>query len=400
MGCLYQIDFPSGKKYIGISKHSADRRAKAHFDGARLGKKTIICNAIRKYGKENCKVVTLVVANDIEYLKDLEVKAIAAFNTKYPNGYNCTKGGDGVVDLPEDLEKIRVEKMKKTMADDSYKLQMREKMKAAWTEEKREKRRQETLKLWQRSSYRKKNTKPRGAIVLSPEQLEIKRQKLKAAWQDESKKKARGEKMKLWYASLTEKQKAELNKKRAEARVGNKRSQETIERMCISQNKRWQDPELRAAAAERTRKQMQNPEQRAKIARTLRKRCIADLWAKDRFSERMKKYYSDLENRKKMSEKIKQHFSNPENRKKISEIKKQQCSDPEYRKRMSEIKKKQFLSFKYRKKISIAKKKQSSDPEYRKRMSEKIKQHFSDPEKRHQHSEIMKKYYEQKRLGN
>lgn len=103
MGCLYQIEFPNGKKYIGISKHSAEKRFAGHKKDSKDGK-LIVHNAIRKCGKENCKVVTLVVANDIEYLKDLEIKAIAAFNTKYPNGYNCTKGGDGV-DFTDDLRK-------------------------------------------------------------------------------------------------------------------------------------------------------------------------------------------------------------------------------------------------------------------------------------------------------
>lgn len=47
--------------------------------------------AIRKYGTFEIK--TLVVA-DIEYLKELEIKAIAAFGTLSPNGYNIGLGGD------------------------------------------------------------------------------------------------------------------------------------------------------------------------------------------------------------------------------------------------------------------------------------------------------------------
>lgn len=30
-----------------------------------------------------------------EYVKEMEVKAIAAFNTYHPHGYNLTRGGDG-----------------------------------------------------------------------------------------------------------------------------------------------------------------------------------------------------------------------------------------------------------------------------------------------------------------
>jgi hypothetical protein len=39
----------------------------------------------------------LVIANDYEYLKHLECRAIRAFGTKVPNGYNMTDGGDGVL---------------------------------------------------------------------------------------------------------------------------------------------------------------------------------------------------------------------------------------------------------------------------------------------------------------
>ena len=64
----------------------------------------MVHNAIRKYGKENCKIKTLLVANDIGYLKDVEIKAIAEIKTQHPDGYNCGKGGDGV-DFTEDLRK-------------------------------------------------------------------------------------------------------------------------------------------------------------------------------------------------------------------------------------------------------------------------------------------------------
>jgi hypothetical protein len=333
VGCLYQIEFPSGKKYIGISKHDADKRCVAHFVGAKNNGKLIVHNAIRKYGAEKCKVSTLVISNNIEYLKELEIKAIAALNTKSPNGYNCTRGGDGVVELSEEAEKIRVSNMKETMATEEYKQRVSEIQKAVWTEERKENRRKQTLKLWQKPSYRKKNTKPRGATILSPDKLEEKKVKLRAAWMDEEKRALRTEKMKLWYVSLTEEQKKELNKKRSEARVGKKRKPESIEKMRIAQKKRFEDPEERKKLSERTKKQMQDPQQRAKIARTLKKRNIADLWAKDKHRERMLYYYSDPENRKAVSERSKKQFSDPEQRKKQSEIKIKYWSDPENRKK-------------------------------------------------------------------
>jgi hypothetical protein len=96
MGCLYQLTSPSGKSYIGISsKTAADRFAK-HVEHA-LGKRQngVIYSALRKYGPAAFDVKTLVIANDFQYLCDLEVKAIAAFGTRYPSGYNMTDGGEG-----------------------------------------------------------------------------------------------------------------------------------------------------------------------------------------------------------------------------------------------------------------------------------------------------------------
>jgi hypothetical protein len=98
MGCLYQLISPSGKSYIGISsKTAADRFAK-HTEHA-LGKRQngVLYSALRKYKPENFQVKTLVIANDWDYLCDLEMKVIRAFGTRHPFGYNMTDGGEGTV---------------------------------------------------------------------------------------------------------------------------------------------------------------------------------------------------------------------------------------------------------------------------------------------------------------
>ena len=88
-GCLYKISTPSGKSYIGITKNTAEKRFKQH-------QKSImpIGDAIRKYG-DKVTLETLVISDSWEYLKELEIKAIAIFDTFSQNGYNCTKGGEG-----------------------------------------------------------------------------------------------------------------------------------------------------------------------------------------------------------------------------------------------------------------------------------------------------------------
>jgi group I intron endonuclease len=96
MGCLYQIESPIGKRYIGITIRSLNERWRVHRANAKRSN-GYLQNAINKYGADNFKVTALVIANDYEYLKELERKAIAVFNTKAPHGYNMTDGGDGVV---------------------------------------------------------------------------------------------------------------------------------------------------------------------------------------------------------------------------------------------------------------------------------------------------------------
>ena len=98
MSTLYQLTSPSGKSYIGISSKTTDARWAKHVEHA-LGKREngALYSALRKYGTDMFQVKTLVIADDWEYLCQLEQKAIRAFNTKAPNGYNITDGGEGTV---------------------------------------------------------------------------------------------------------------------------------------------------------------------------------------------------------------------------------------------------------------------------------------------------------------
>jgi group I intron endonuclease len=95
VGCMYRLTFPSGKAYIGITKEAARERFSEHAYDAKRGLKKAISRAFRKYGSEAVKLETLVIASDWAYLCDLERKAIAAFGTKWPGGYNMTDGGEG-----------------------------------------------------------------------------------------------------------------------------------------------------------------------------------------------------------------------------------------------------------------------------------------------------------------
>ena len=98
MGALYQLISPSGKSYIGISSKSTESRWAKHVEHA-LGKRDsgALYSALRKYGSEAFTVKTLLIASDWEYLCEMERRAIVAFNSKAPHGYNITDGGEGVI---------------------------------------------------------------------------------------------------------------------------------------------------------------------------------------------------------------------------------------------------------------------------------------------------------------
>lgn len=97
MGCLYQLIAPNGKSYIGITSKTAEERWNVHLMRVREGRSHALQAAIRKHGQDKFQVKTLVIADDWDYLCDLEKKAIVAYGTMVPNGYNLTSGGEGVV---------------------------------------------------------------------------------------------------------------------------------------------------------------------------------------------------------------------------------------------------------------------------------------------------------------
>jgi group I intron endonuclease len=72
------------------------KRFKSHLSAAKHSNKRSSCrylnSAINKYGSENF-ICELITTCKIEELDDYEIKYIQELNTKYPNGYNLTNGG-------------------------------------------------------------------------------------------------------------------------------------------------------------------------------------------------------------------------------------------------------------------------------------------------------------------
>lgn len=97
MGCVYQArNKINGHKYIGKAIITLDRRRNKHYNDAFRGSNLYFHKAIRKYGWENFIWKVLYNSKSNKVLIKKEIYYIKKYNTLAPNGYNCTKGGDGV----------------------------------------------------------------------------------------------------------------------------------------------------------------------------------------------------------------------------------------------------------------------------------------------------------------
>jgi len=80
--------------YVGQTKFSLTERIKNHTDKAGRSR-AFFPNAIKKYGIENFNWEVIKHCKTREELNEQEKFYIRFFNTKIPNGYNLSSGGDG-----------------------------------------------------------------------------------------------------------------------------------------------------------------------------------------------------------------------------------------------------------------------------------------------------------------
>lgn len=110
---IYMYTFPNGKRYVGKSKRSMNRRQGALFN--RYEKCPALWNAIQKYGVENIEQEILIE----EYMTDadacnLEQEFIELYRTncnRYNDpkrGYNLTDGGEGLNGWHPSEERLQV----------------------------------------------------------------------------------------------------------------------------------------------------------------------------------------------------------------------------------------------------------------------------------------------------
>lgn len=91
MGYLYKLDFEGGKSYIGITTKGVEHRFNKHRLSAIGGSSLAVHRAWRVHGAPEKSI--LAILEDDE-LASAEIKAIKAYNTLAPNGYNLSLGGE------------------------------------------------------------------------------------------------------------------------------------------------------------------------------------------------------------------------------------------------------------------------------------------------------------------
>ena len=139
-GVVYQLEFPHGKLYIGITTRFK-RRMGEHRNGGRTEDGHAIKHAIRKYGWVNVRVSILergIESRDV--LREREVHWIAKKRSMVQEwGYNLTTGGDAQpMDNPVVREWHRARVTEAMNRDD-----VREKKRALWQDSEHHDRMQE-----------------------------------------------------------------------------------------------------------------------------------------------------------------------------------------------------------------------------------------------------------------
>tara|TARA_R100001086_G_scaffold249209_1_gene188232 strand:- start:1490 stop:2167 length:678 start_codon:yes stop_codon:yes gene_type:complete len=78
----------NGKAYIGLTTRNPSKRFKEHCDGRLTKGRSLIKDAINKYGKNNFEF-KIILKTNVNDMKMEEAYMIREFDTLAPNGYNC-----------------------------------------------------------------------------------------------------------------------------------------------------------------------------------------------------------------------------------------------------------------------------------------------------------------------
>jgi group I intron endonuclease len=88
----------NGKKYVGQTSETLNRRWTKHQSNARRENQQAICRAIRKYNAKSFRVEVISECDSKQTMDTAEKHFIEKYNSNNPKfGYNLTGGGEGVI---------------------------------------------------------------------------------------------------------------------------------------------------------------------------------------------------------------------------------------------------------------------------------------------------------------
>ena len=123
MKCIYlRTNIVNGKQYVGQANDIDDRNRRWKNTKTRYAGE-LINNARAKYGIDNFKTDILRECQTQEELNEWEQYYIKKYNTKAPNGYNLTDGGEGISGYffsEESKEKMSKAKQGKYTGENSW----------------------------------------------------------------------------------------------------------------------------------------------------------------------------------------------------------------------------------------------------------------------------------------
>lgn len=108
---VYKItNIINNKIYIGFTSYSIENRFKRHIYNAKKfnNHTSVLYKAFRKYGIVNFKIEEIAKTSNKRKILKLEIKYIKKYNSKTPNGYNLTNGGEGAVGIKRTLRERKI----------------------------------------------------------------------------------------------------------------------------------------------------------------------------------------------------------------------------------------------------------------------------------------------------
>lgn len=148
---VYKIENEiNGKIYIGITTKALSERIASHIHE----KKSHVQKALNKYGLQSFTISVIDSAESKKILCKKEQYWIQHYNSKHPNGYNHTDGGDGLINPSKEVRDKISQTLQGHSATEGFTGHKHK-------EESKKQNGEKHKKIWSNLEYRKKQFKSR-----------------------------------------------------------------------------------------------------------------------------------------------------------------------------------------------------------------------------------------------